>query len=71
MPHDYGLGPGFEPNHVDRKSLYVNLEERIKYLHNFLEWTNGTSLSHMCRLEKNMNCSTTWAIFKFKFIMEY
>lgn len=46
MPHDYGLGPGFEPNHVDRKSLYVNLEERIKYLHNFLEWTNGTSRGH-------------------------
>lgn len=41
MPCDYGMDFGFEPEHVDRKSLYVSLEERIKYLHSFLEWTSG------------------------------
>ncbi|KAJ5713796.1 uncharacterized protein N7483_010977 [Penicillium malachiteum] len=41
MPHDYGLGDGFEPMHIDRKGLYVNLEERIRYLHHFLDWTNA------------------------------
>ncbi|KAJ5746463.1 hypothetical protein N7520_011645 [Penicillium odoratum] len=40
MPCDYGLGPGFQPEHIDRKSLYVSLEERIKYLHSFLEWSS-------------------------------
>ncbi|KAJ5897492.1 hypothetical protein N7504_007780 [Penicillium tannophilum] len=41
MPCDYGVDlGGFEPEHVDRKSLYVSLEERIKYLHAFLEWTS-------------------------------
>ncbi|KAJ5526838.1 hypothetical protein N7513_010997 [Penicillium frequentans] len=40
MPCDYGVDFGFEPEHVDRKSLYVSLEERIKYLHAFLEWTS-------------------------------
>ncbi|KAJ5364086.1 uncharacterized protein N7496_009799 [Penicillium cataractarum] len=41
MPHDYGLGPGFEPKHIDRKSIYVNLEERIKYLHDFLDFNSA------------------------------
>lgn len=41
MPHDYGLGVGFEPRHVDRKSLYTSLEERIKYLHHFLDFNAG------------------------------
>jgi hypothetical protein len=41
MPHDYGLGAGFEPKHVDRKSLYTSLEERIKYLHHFLDFNAG------------------------------
>lgn len=38
---DYGLGEGFQPKHVDRRSLYVSLEERIKYLHEFMEWSDG------------------------------
>lgn len=38
---DYGLGPGFEPKHIDRKSLYTSLEERIKYLHYFLDFNAG------------------------------
>lgn len=38
---DYGLGDGFEPMHVDRKSLYTSLEKRIKYLHSFLDWNSG------------------------------
>jgi hypothetical protein len=41
MPCDYGVDLGFEPEHIDRKSLYVSLEERIKYLHHFLEWSSG------------------------------
>ncbi|KAJ5934375.1 hypothetical protein N7466_003922 [Penicillium verhagenii] len=41
MPCDYGFRDGFEPEHVDRKGLYVSLEERIKYLHSFLEWTSA------------------------------
>lgn len=45
MPCDYGLGPGFEPKHIDRKSLYVNLEERIKYLHDFLDFNSGKYLN--------------------------
>jgi hypothetical protein len=44
MPHDYGLGAGFEPKHVDRKSLYTSLEERIKYLHHFLDFNAGVYL---------------------------
>ncbi|KAF7719882.1 Uncharacterized protein PECH_000946 [Penicillium ucsense] len=40
MPVDYGLGPDFEPKHIDRKSLYVSLEERIKYLHDFLDFNS-------------------------------
>ncbi|CAL5867605.1 uncharacterized protein PFLUO_LOCUS1824 [Penicillium psychrofluorescens] len=32
------LDNGFQPKHVDRKALYVNFEERIKYLHDFLEF---------------------------------
>ncbi|KAJ5818441.1 hypothetical protein N7474_004032 [Penicillium riverlandense] len=32
------LDEGFQPKHVDRKALYVNFEERIKYLHEFLEF---------------------------------
>ena len=46
MPCDYGVDFGFEPEHVDRKSLYVSLEERIKYLHAFLEWTSGMYTLH-------------------------
>lgn len=39
---DYGLDPGgFEPKHIDRKSLYTSLEERIKYLHHFLDFNAG------------------------------
>ncbi|KAJ5586940.1 uncharacterized protein N7459_002705 [Penicillium hispanicum] len=38
---DYGLGSGFEPKHVDRKSIYVHLEDRIKYLQDFLEWSSA------------------------------
>ncbi|KAJ5894094.1 hypothetical protein N7495_005785 [Penicillium taxi] len=34
-------GRAIEPMHIDRKSLYVNLESRIKYLHHFLEWTSA------------------------------
>ncbi|KAJ5678857.1 hypothetical protein N7462_007101 [Penicillium macrosclerotiorum] len=42
MPHDYGLGDvGFQPKHVDRKLLYVSLEERIKYLHEFLDFNSA------------------------------
>lgn len=41
MPYDYGMGPGFEPKHIDRKSLYVSLEERIKYLHDFIDFNSG------------------------------
>ncbi|CAG8042148.1 unnamed protein product [Penicillium olsonii] len=33
---DYRMPP--EPKHVDRKLLYVNLEERIKYLHHMLDF---------------------------------
>lgn len=39
---DYRLGSGFEPRHIDRKSLYTSLEERIKYLHHFLDFNSGT-----------------------------
>lgn len=47
MSCDYGVDlGGFEPEHVDRKSLYVSLEERIKYLHAFLEWTSGMYTLH-------------------------
>lgn len=35
------MGPGFEPKHIDRKSLYVSLEERIKYLHDFIDFNSG------------------------------
>lgn len=38
---NYGLGLGFEPKHIDRKSLYTSLEERIKYLHYFLDFNSG------------------------------
>jgi hypothetical protein len=42
MPHDYGLGGvGFEPKHIDRKAIHTSLEERIKYLHDFLEFGSG------------------------------
>ena len=36
---DYRMPP--EPKHVDRKLLYVNLEERIKYLHHMLDFGAG------------------------------
>lgn len=42
---DYGMGAP-EPKHVDRKSLYTNLEERIKYLHHFLDF-NSSKLGHL------------------------
>jgi hypothetical protein len=38
------LDEGFQPKHVDRKALYVNFEERIKYLHDFLEFGIGKTL---------------------------
>jgi hypothetical protein len=38
------LDEGFQPKHVDRKALYVNFEERIKYLHDFLEFGIGKIL---------------------------
>lgn len=38
MPHNYGLVGGFEPKHIDRKAIHTSLEERIKYLHDFLEF---------------------------------
>ncbi|KAJ5157213.1 uncharacterized protein N7482_008313 [Penicillium canariense] len=41
MPVDYGLGPGPEPKHIDRKGLYVSLDDRIKYLHEFLDFNSG------------------------------
>ncbi|CAI7573431.1 unnamed protein product [Penicillium glandicola] len=37
---DYGAGSP-EPIHVDRKLLYTSLEERIKYLHKFLDFNSG------------------------------
>lgn len=39
MEHSMASGP--EPKHVDRKMLYVSLEERIKYLHDFLDFNAG------------------------------
>lgn len=33
-----------DPKHIDRKQLYTNLEERIKYLHDFLDF-NSSKLS--------------------------
>lgn len=38
---DYGLEPGFEPKHIDRKSIYIHLEARIQYLQDFLDWSSG------------------------------
>ncbi|KAJ5084643.1 hypothetical protein NUU61_009222 [Penicillium alfredii] len=38
---DYNLGIGPEPKHVDRKLLYTSLEERIKYLHAFLDFNSA------------------------------
>lgn len=38
---DYGLDPGFEPKHIDRKSLHTNLEARINYLKYFLDFNAG------------------------------
>ncbi|KAJ5773497.1 hypothetical protein N7457_008393 [Penicillium paradoxum] len=32
---------GSEPKHVDRKLLYTSLEERIKYLHDFLDFNSS------------------------------
>lgn len=43
---DYNLlDEGPKPQHVDRKSLYTNLEERIKYLHGVLDWNSGKPTS--------------------------
>jgi hypothetical protein len=28
--------------HIDRKSLYTNLESRIRYLHSFLDFGSST-----------------------------
>ncbi|KAJ5344260.1 hypothetical protein N7541_005857 [Penicillium brevicompactum] len=36
---EYGMAP--EPKHVDRKLLYTNLEERIKYLHHMLDFNSS------------------------------
>lgn len=39
---DYNLlDRGANPKHVDRKLLYTSLEERIKYLHGFLNFNTG------------------------------
>lgn len=38
---DYGLKSASEPMHVDRKLLYTSLEERIKYLHHFLDFNSS------------------------------
>ncbi|CAG8888243.1 unnamed protein product [Penicillium egyptiacum] len=35
------MGPAAEPMHVDRKLLYTSLEERIKYLHDFLDFNSA------------------------------
>lgn len=35
-----------EPKHVDRKLLYTNLEERIKYLHHMLDFNSSKTYSH-------------------------
>ena len=38
---EYGMGSAPEPKHVDRKLLYTSLEERIKYLHHFLDFNSS------------------------------
>ncbi|KAJ5085869.1 hypothetical protein N7532_010640 [Penicillium argentinense] len=38
MPCDYGVRDGPKPKHIDRKAIHTSLEERIKYLHDFLEF---------------------------------
>lgn len=38
------MGPAADPMHVDRKMLYTSLEERIKYLHHFLDFNSGKPL---------------------------
>ncbi|KAJ5130331.1 uncharacterized protein N7515_006370 [Penicillium bovifimosum] len=38
---EYTKGADFEPKHVDRKLLYTSLEERIKYLHQFLDFNSS------------------------------
>ncbi|OQE79101.1 hypothetical protein PENNAL_c0053G06575 [Penicillium nalgiovense] len=35
------MGPAADPMHVDRKMLYTSLEERIKYLHHFLDFNSA------------------------------
>ncbi|KAJ5039558.1 hypothetical protein NUH16_009341 [Penicillium rubens] len=35
------MGSAADPMHVDRKMLYTSLEERIKYLHNFLDFNSA------------------------------
>ncbi|KAJ5278938.1 hypothetical protein N7478_004310 [Penicillium angulare] len=66
MPHDYGLGPGFEPMHIDRKSLYVNLEERIKYLHHFIEWSSADveALQHGTKYLKQLIPAVVNMVYK-------
>ena len=38
------MGSAADPMHVDRKKLYTSLEERIKYLHSFLDFNSGKPL---------------------------
>ncbi|KAJ5185178.1 hypothetical protein N7491_006951 [Penicillium cf. griseofulvum] len=38
---DYSTASAADPVHVDRKLLYTSLEERIKYLHNFLDFNSS------------------------------
>jgi hypothetical protein len=41
---DHNMGSATEPMHIDRKLLYTNLEERIKYLHSFLDFNSSKFL---------------------------
>ncbi|KAJ5384734.1 hypothetical protein N7517_002645 [Penicillium concentricum] len=38
---DYSTASAAQPMHVDRKLLYTSLEERIKYLHHFLDFNSS------------------------------
>jgi hypothetical protein len=52
---EYGMAP--EPKHIDRKLLYTNLEERIKYLHHFLDFNSGKPHSSINTVVKLSNTS--------------
>lgn len=49
---EYGMAP--EPKHVDRKLLYTNLEERIKYLHHMLDF-NSSKAHEYRKIETGSN----------------